>query len=115
VLKSLTAYQAYRRSEQVRVQRGPVLRFLFQHETFPRSVRHCIDSGRGSLARLPRNDSALRVAGRLGRTLVSADPPGLDQRGLHAFVDELQLAIGDLHRAIAETWFPPPLGAPAAA
>jgi len=28
VLKSLTAYQMYRRSEQVRVQRGPVLRFL---------------------------------------------------------------------------------------
>jgi uncharacterized alpha-E superfamily protein len=65
VLKSMTAYQAYRRSEQIRVLRGPVLRFLFQHDDFPRSVNHCIEALRTSLSKLPRNDSALRVAGGL--------------------------------------------------
>jgi hypothetical protein len=31
----------------------------------------------------------------------------LSQTELHAFVDDLQLGIGDLHDAIAQTWFPP--------
>jgi uncharacterized alpha-E superfamily protein len=115
VLKSMTAYQAYRRSEQVRVQRGPVLRFLFQHPEFPRSVRHCIESCRLSLERLPRNDSALRVAGRLKRNLESTEPRRLNQQQLHAYIDDLQTAIGELHAEISRTWFPPPPGSEAAA
>jgi uncharacterized alpha-E superfamily protein len=115
VLKSMTAYQAYRRSEQLRVQRGPVLRFLFQHPEFPRSVRHCIDACRVSLERLPRSDSALRVAGRLKRNLESTEPRKLNQQQLHAYVDDLQMAIGELHEEISRTWFPPPVAPEAAA
>ncbi|AFL73289.1 alpha-E domain-containing protein [Thiocystis violascens] len=109
VLKSLTGYQAYRRSEQVRVLRGPVLRFLFQHADFPRSVNHSAESLRDSLAKLPRNEGALRVAGRLKRTLEGVEPRRLNQQQLHAFVDDLQVGIGELHDEIARTWFPPPL------
>jgi uncharacterized alpha-E superfamily protein len=115
VLKSMTAYQAYRRSEQVRVQRGPVLRFLFQHPEFPRSVRHCIEACRQSLERLPRNESALRVAGRLKRNLESTEPRKLNQQQLHAYIDDLQMAVGELHVEISRTWFPPPLESEAAA
>jgi uncharacterized alpha-E superfamily protein len=115
VLKSMSAYQAYRRSEQVRVQRGPVLRFLFKHGQLPRAVSHCIESCRLSLERLPRNEGALRVAGRLKRNLDASEPWTLDQQGLHTYVDELQLAIGELHSEIARTWFPPPLTVDAAA
>lgn len=114
VLKSMTAYQAYRRSEQVRVQRGPVLRFLFQHPDFPRSVRHCIEACRQSLERLPRNESALRIAGRLKRNLESTEPRKLNQLQLHAYIDDLQMAIGELHEEISRTWFPPPLESEAA-
>jgi uncharacterized alpha-E superfamily protein len=108
VLKSMTAYQAYRRSEQIRVLRGPVLRFLFQNEAFPRSVVHCIEALRISLSKLPRNDSALRVAGRLKRNLEGTEPRRLNQQQLHAFIDDLQVGIGDLHEELARTWFPPP-------
>lgn len=108
VLKSMTAYQAYRRSEQIRVLRGPVLRFLFQNEAFPRSVVHCIEALRTSLSKLPRNDSALRVAGRLKRNLEGTEPRRLNQQQLHAFIDDLQVGIGDLHEELARTWFPPP-------
>jgi len=114
VLKSMTAYQAYRRSEQVRVQRGPVLRFLFQHPDFPRSVRHCIEACRQSLERLPRNESALRIGGRLKRNLESTEPRKLNQQQLHAYIDDLQTAIGELHEEISRTWFPPPLESEAA-
>ncbi|NCA71554.1 MAG: alpha-E domain-containing protein [Sphingobacteriia bacterium] len=109
VLKSMTAYQAYRRSEQVRVQRAPVLRFLFRNQVFPRSVGHCVEALRVSLAKLPRHDSALQVAGRLDEDLASTAPWQLDQLQLHHFIDRLQVGIGDLHQAIASTWFPPPL------
>jgi len=107
VLKSMTAYQMYRRSAQIRVQRGPVLRFIFQSPTFPRSVRWCIDHARRCLEGLPRGEAALRITGRLARTLDGADLARLSQTELHAFVDDLQLGIGDLHDAIAQTWFPP--------
>jgi uncharacterized alpha-E superfamily protein len=109
VLKSLTAYQMYRRSQQVRVQRGAVLRFLFQSEEFPRAVHHCVDAARVCLERLPRNEAPLRMAGRIKRNLLGAKVEGLSQTELHAFVDELQLGIGELHAEIARTWFPPPI------
>ena len=115
VLKSMTAYQTYRRSEQVRVQRGPVLRFLFQHPAFPRAVNHCIERIPPAWRGCRATSAALRVAGRLKRNLEAAEPWRLDQQQLHTYVDELQTAIGDLHPEIAKTWFPPPLAVEAAA
>ncbi|MBK5967392.1 MULTISPECIES: alpha-E domain-containing protein [Thiorhodovibrio] len=108
VLKSLTAYQMYRRSEQIRVQRAPVLRFIFQHASFPRAVRYCMEAVRSGLEHLPRHESALRVLGRLARSLDSAELQRLSHAELHDFVDELQAGIGDLHQEIAATWFLPP-------
>jgi uncharacterized alpha-E superfamily protein len=84
-----------------------VLRFIFQSQVFPRSVRWCIEHARECLERLPRDEAALRVIGRLARNLDGAELARLSQTELHAFVDELQLGIGDLHEAIATTWFPP--------
>jgi uncharacterized alpha-E superfamily protein len=110
VLKSMTAYQMYRRSEQIRVQRGPVLRFIFQSPLFPRSVRWCVEHARICVDRLPRCESTLRVIGRVARVLDGTDLAKLSQVELHAFVDDLQLGIGELHGEIAATWFPPPLG-----
>jgi uncharacterized alpha-E superfamily protein len=110
VLKSMTGYQMYRRSEQVRVQRGPVLRFLFKSPAFPRSVNHCCERIRASLGRLPRHDAALRVAGRLSRKLLGTEVQRLSQAELHRFVDDLQQDIGDLHGEITRTWFPPRFG-----
>jgi uncharacterized alpha-E superfamily protein len=109
VLKSMTAYQMYRRSEQIRVQRGPVLRFIFKNPQFPRSVRWCIEHARLGLERLPRNEASLREVGRLVRLLDGADLPALSQAELHHFVDDVQLGIAALHGEIAATWFPPPL------
>ncbi|MCG6940683.1 MAG: alpha-E domain-containing protein [Thiohalocapsa sp.] len=115
VLKSMTAYQMYRRSEQIRVQRAPVLRFIFKSPLFPRSVRWCIEHARRGLERLPRNESSLREVGRIARLLDGADLPALTQAELHDFVDDVQLGIANLHGEIAATWFPPPLAVEEAA
>lgn len=114
VLKSLTAYQMYRRSEQIRVQRGPVLRFIFRSDSFPRAVRYCMEAVRTNLSHLPRHEASLRVVGRLTRSLDGASFETLKHEELHAFVDALQVGIGELHQEIAATWFPPPPPSPEA-
>lgn len=107
VLKSLTAYQMYRRSRQVRVTRPDVLRFLFQSDEFPRAVHHCMEAVEASIAPLPRSDNALRLIGRIKRQLLEADVGSLRQDDLHSYIDALQLIFGDLHGEIATTWFLP--------
>lgn len=114
VLKSLTAYQMYRRSEQIRVQRAPVLRFIFHSDSFPRAVRFCMEAVRAGLEHLPRNDAPLRTLGRLARGLDAAPLESLSHAELHQFVDDLQIGIGQLHQEIAATWFLPPPEPPAA-
>lgn len=106
VLKSLTAYQMYRRSRQVRVRRSDVLGFLLQDGHFPRSVNHCVNEAERSIAELPNNEASLRVAGRLKRLLMGCDPEHLEQKALHEFIDEVQLGLADLHDEAARAWFP---------
>lgn len=105
VLKSLTAYQMYRRSMQVRVRRRDVLRFLFQSIEFPRSFHYTIDAAEKSIALLEHNDAALRVLGRLKRAALGTDVAALSQEELHSFIDELQRGLGQLHDELARAYF----------
>ena len=107
VLKSLNAFQMYRRHMQSRVRRTHALRFLLGDELLPRSVYRCAAEVDGSLAKLPRSDEPRRVAGRLMRSVRSADLAVLveNQRALHEFVDQLQIAFGQVNDAIAATYF----------
>ena len=107
VLRSLSAYQMYRRSQQPRVQRSAVIRFLLQSSAFPRAIYFCVNQVERSIAKLPRNESTLRVIGRLKRSLTSSDVGKLGQEALHAFIDELQISISDLHQELSVTWFLP--------
>ncbi len=113
VLKSMTAYQMYRRKMQVRVQRSEVLRFLFLDRQFPRSFLRCLDAIGESLATLknPR-DTADYLKGFVA--MVEATPvEELKHEDLHAFIDQLQLKLIELHQKLATSYFPPPLAASA--
>ena len=67
VLKSLTAYQMYRRTMQVRVRRSDALRFLLQDQAFPRAFYHCVVAAETGIAGLPRPERAARVTAHLKR------------------------------------------------
>jgi uncharacterized alpha-E superfamily protein len=108
VLKSLTAYQMYRRSMQASIRRRDVLRFLLQSPEFPRAFLYCVEAAEQDVADLPRNDGVLRVIGRLKRAVRGNEVEQLGQEALHAFMDELQLGLGDLHSELAQAWFLPP-------
>lgn len=105
VLKSLTAYQMYRRHTQVAVRRGQVLQFLLQNRQFPRACYHCLGEVESCLHNLPRSDLLLRAVARLQRVVSEADIHLLDQERLHGFIDDLQLGLAELHGQIATTYF----------
>ena len=109
VLKSLSAYQMYRRRMQTQVQRLEVLRFLFLDRELPRSVLYSLDAVEESLGSLSTGQAAPRAARSVARQLSKTRFETLDHAALHALIDELQGGLIFVHQAIAQTYFPPVL------
>jgi len=105
VLKSLTAYQMYRREMRLRVRRPDVLKFLLQEQRFPRSFHHSLREVESCLNELPASEKLLKLVSRLQRKLMSAKPQELKQEKLHDFIDELQLGLIGIDNAISQTYF----------
>jgi uncharacterized alpha-E superfamily protein len=105
VLKSLTAYQMYRRTMRIRVRGPDVLRFLLQESKFPRSFFHCLGEVESCLKDLPHNEKPLKSLGQLQRKVLRVNPDNLSQDDLHKLIDDLQLALAKLNSHIADTYF----------
>ncbi len=105
VLKSLTGYQMYRRKVQERVSRPFVLEFLFKDNEFPRSFYHALMEVKFCLEHLPRNEKVLKLLNEVERKVTRTDHTLLQQEELHLFIDELQLAVAEIHAAIKQTYF----------
>ena len=105
VLKSLTAYQMYRRQVRQRIRRQDVLKFLFQEEQFPRSFYHALCQANSCLNNLPRSEKTLKLLAKLQKKLLDAKLEEFDQGKLHKFIDELQLGIIKINDSIDETYF----------
>jgi len=107
VLRSLTAYQMYRRHVRIRVSGPSVVRFLLQHREFPRSVMFCLDTIASTLPHLPANRKIERAIGRTRALVKDADVDKLltSGSGLHKLMDEIQIGLGDLHEALSQSWF----------
>lgn len=105
VLKSLSAYQMYRRQSQTRVRRLPVLKFLLQTRDFPRAFYHCLCEVETALQHLPRNDKAMDILAASKEKVLQADLDQLEQQALHVFIDELELALADLAAQLNSSYF----------
>lgn len=108
VLKSLTAYQMYRRSVQVRVSRSYVLTFILKDRSFPRAVSHSLGEVEACLHNLPRNKQVKKQLAELRDFVLDADPAILKQNELHKFIDEVQLKLIRFSTAITDTYFKAP-------
>lgn len=107
VLRSLTAYQMYRRHLRTRVNGPGVLRFLLQNREFPRSVMFCLANIASTLPHLPTDRKIERVIDRT-RALVrdaSIDTLMKTPDGVPALMDEIQIGLGDLHSAVSSAYF----------
>jgi uncharacterized alpha-E superfamily protein len=106
VLKSLTAYQMYRRHVRARVKGADVLRFLLHDEQFPRSVMFGLRVLEVLLGGLPGDDDrAMRVVTRLQRIINETQLDDLKGKALAGFMDKLQIELADVDGAIRQTWF----------
>lgn len=107
VLKSLSGYQMYLQYMGVRVHREAVLQFLLQDRDFPRAVHHCVLRVGTALRNLPRYKSVLPVVEKMKDAIARADVSGLDQEGLHAFIDVQEAGLAEVGQAIADVYFNP--------
>jgi uncharacterized alpha-E superfamily protein len=107
VLRSLTAYQMYRRHARVRVNGPGVLRFLLQNRDFPRSVMFCLSTIASTLPALPGNRKIERAIERTRALIRDANLDVLlaTEGQLPQLMDEIQIGLGELHGALAQTYF----------
>ncbi len=108
ILKSLSAYQMYRQSMQVRINRKDVIKFLFCDHLFPRSVAYCVENIGEYLARMPLPPKG-KCTGRLENLHDLLDVPinrQLDNHALHDYIDQIQSELAGLHNDISNNFFP---------
>lgn len=96
VLKSCSAFEAYRKIHIGQVTPWTVAGFIILHEDFPRSIRFCCESLDRSLHRISGSDAdhyadeAERLSGRLCSDLRYAQIAEIFQSGLHEYLDGIQ-------------------------
>lgn len=105
VLKSLSAYQMYRRAMQVRVRRPDVLKFLFKERLFPRAFYHTVCEVESCLRSLPRSDRAIQRVDQIKALVTGSRPEAMSQAELHGFIDALEQQLSELHGAISASYF----------
>jgi uncharacterized alpha-E superfamily protein len=113
VLKSLTAYQMYRRSVRGPVTGRGVLRFLASSTLFPGALAYCAKEVEQATARLPYSDAIAARAARLSAALAAPWSPSADARATAALLQAAQGELATLHGLIAQTYLAPRLPPPA--
>lgn len=110
VLKSVSAFEMYRKSYQDGIKPEHVIDFLVLNAQFPASVRHGVQRVEGCLRRISGNHSEApatepeRLVGRLRADLTYSRPEEIVTEGLHAFLDGVQRRCAAIGNAITRTY-----------
>ncbi len=105
VLKSLNAYQMYRRHASVHVRSGEVVNFLLKDEYFPRTVRYCLDELEACVSELPHNGPPLKLLRTAQRRVAGMRVDGLTPAQRHEYLDAVQADLARVHAEIAAEYF----------
>jgi uncharacterized alpha-E superfamily protein len=110
VLRSVSGFETYRKQfHSISVEK--VVEFLVLDRYFPRAVQFCVNHADDSLhaiSRSPLNtyqNAAEQKLGRLKSELAYSDVKSIVSRGLHEFVDDLQVKLNDVASSIGEIFF----------
>ena len=115
VLRSLTAFQMYRRSVQGPVTGQRVVRFLTCSPVFPRSIAYCAREAEHALARLPSSRPVAATAARLSAELLTEHCITSMKTDPTALLTRVQTQLYALHDVIAADYLTPRVVTPAAA
>ncbi len=107
VLRSLAAYQPFRRAMPARPQGGSTLRFLLQDDRFPRAVGACLTEARAQLKVLPHSERAQEACQNASMVVTAAPVARLAVSGLAEFLEDIQLALVEIHQRIDDAYFRP--------
>ena len=113
VLQSLSAYQMYRQKVRKPIHGPEVIQFLLKDTQFPRAIAFALREVGAALAMLPRSGEPIKKLGELRRMLAMRDLEKLDIAGLHQWIDDAQLTLGELNALVETTWFKPSTSAAA--
>lgn len=105
VLKSLTAYQMYRRSLRGPVTRVGVSRFLIFSQVFPRALAYCVNEAGQALGRLPNADLPAAAVARLAAELDAVERTGAEADGIGDLLSAAQAQLSDIHDAVCSAYF----------
>jgi len=106
VLRSCSAFEAFRRSRRGDLDLARVVDYLLRGEDFPRSILYSVAEAEQCLVRIGPGDGEPHVAAvhdlvrSLRDDLENADPKSIIAAGLHEYLDSLQLRLENIHNAI---------------
>ena len=110
VLRTCSAYEAFRRSRRGQLSLERVVDYLVRDETFPRSIlfsisqaRQALDQITGDVPHLDNNNASALTAqlhAHLEHTLIEE----VITDGLHEFLDDVQLKLSEIHNGIQDTF-----------
>jgi len=110
LLRYAAAYHGYRRVYPHEMTPLTVAGFILLDPGFPRSIRHCVTNVRSRIGQLLQRRELAHVEFRSRaldalEVLASASPKEVIVRGLHEYLDEVQLELNALGTEIADTFF----------
>jgi len=121
VLRSCSAFEAFRRTRRGDLDIFRVVDYLIRDEAFPRSVRYAVAQAEQCLFRIGPGDGAPAVVTvhdlmrSLREDLISANAKSIIAEGLHEYLDDIQTRIEAIHSAIQAAYIDHEIEAPAAA
>jgi uncharacterized alpha-E superfamily protein len=104
VLRSVWGLQMYQRAVRGPIVGSSVVRFLLEHERFPRAVRALLREIRLALAELPDPGGPLDAVAHVEAVLRDCTAASTDGRALDAAMDGLQVAIALLDKRINDRY-----------
>jgi len=105
VLKSLSAFQMYRRHGGAQVRSAGVVSYLVKDPHFPRSVRFCLHGIESHLSELPHNMASLRALRAAQRRVDGMAPEALTPVHRHEYLDAIQSDLARIDHEIAQGYF----------
>ncbi|MGR9107161.1 MAG: alpha-E domain-containing protein [Gammaproteobacteria bacterium] len=110
VLKSLHGLSVYRRQYGPKVVAEDVVQFALTHRDYPCAIGHAMREIESLLTTLKNHGEAKKITQSILKQLDETDfsslleAPSAD-KGLHGFLDRIQIDLIELHNKISSTWF----------